>query len=311
MGKYSVTYGQNIFDVAMHIYGSIEGIVDLMMNNAGLSLASHLKAGDSLTFTDNFIINADTVAYFRMNHLTPANGERGVYDKPSLFPPVFKIHVGNKKRPAGFSISGTGAMDIDWGDNSPLQPVTLSTALQPLSHTFDNTAPADRKIRLYGDFTIKQADFTALDAVSILLLRPVSIEKFLLKDARLNIAFLSLMKGLYDIDLSNLVTDSLLPFLDNISLMRLNLSGAGIKSDMIDHYLIGLVKRYRERRSCTLTLNCTPPSGEYREPARDEKGNYLLSSGMEALWLLTNEPAWNEGGYWKCIINGEIYTTEK
>ena len=31
MGKYIVTNGQNIYDISLHLYGSIEGIVDLMM----------------------------------------------------------------------------------------------------------------------------------------------------------------------------------------------------------------------------------------------------------------------------------------
>jgi hypothetical protein len=29
MGKYRVIAGQNLYDIALHIYGSIEGIVDL------------------------------------------------------------------------------------------------------------------------------------------------------------------------------------------------------------------------------------------------------------------------------------------
>ena len=29
MGKYRVIAGQNLYDIALHIYGSIEGIVDM------------------------------------------------------------------------------------------------------------------------------------------------------------------------------------------------------------------------------------------------------------------------------------------
>ena len=36
MGNYRVITGQNIYDVALHLYGSIEGIVDLLVNNPDL-----------------------------------------------------------------------------------------------------------------------------------------------------------------------------------------------------------------------------------------------------------------------------------
>lgn len=50
MGKYIVIQGQNIYDVALHIYGSIEGVTDLMVNNENLSFATELKAGDELVW---------------------------------------------------------------------------------------------------------------------------------------------------------------------------------------------------------------------------------------------------------------------
>ena len=62
MGNYRVITGQNIYDVALHLYGSIEGIVDLLINNPGLSLETELRTGQELTYTDGFIINADVVA---------------------------------------------------------------------------------------------------------------------------------------------------------------------------------------------------------------------------------------------------------
>ena len=31
MGKYRVVAGQNIYDVALYLYGSIEGVVDLLI----------------------------------------------------------------------------------------------------------------------------------------------------------------------------------------------------------------------------------------------------------------------------------------
>lgn len=81
MGRYRVIAGQNIFDVALHLYGSIEGIVDLMMNNPDLSLATVLTVGQELVYTDDFVIDADVVAYNAARSIVPANGEHHVYPK--------------------------------------------------------------------------------------------------------------------------------------------------------------------------------------------------------------------------------------
>ena len=51
MGNYRVITGQNIYDVALHLYGSIDGIVDLLINNPGLSLETELRTGQELTLS--------------------------------------------------------------------------------------------------------------------------------------------------------------------------------------------------------------------------------------------------------------------
>ena len=72
MGKYTVTEGQNLYDVALHLTGSIEGIVDLLICNPALSLADTLHSGDELFYTDDFVINADVVARYRREQIVPA-----------------------------------------------------------------------------------------------------------------------------------------------------------------------------------------------------------------------------------------------
>jgi hypothetical protein len=309
MGKYTVTGGQNLFDIALHLYGSIEGIIDLMMSNTSLSLAGRLKAGDELEFTDGFVINPGIVAYYRMNGIVPSNGERKVYYKPSAFQKAFKIRLNFVQTSAGFTVSGSGEMEIDWGDNSPLEAIRLSDTLQALFHCFDNTVPKRRDSTVYGDFTLKQADFTDLQAVAISLFRPLAVEKFTLKNARLDIGFMALLKEVYEISLPGLKTGSLLPLVENRKLMRLDLSGINVECAVIDQYLSGLVKYHYGRRSCTVILT-EHPSGEYKEPGRDGNGKYILSCGMEAVWLLCNEPSWNEAGFWKFIIGETVYTSE-
>ena len=310
MGKYTVIQGQNIFDVALYLYGSIEGIVDLIMNNPSHSLASVLNRGDVLEFSDGFVINPDITTHFRLNNITPSNGERNVYFKKSVFPKVFKISLTGKKTSAAFSVSGCGTMEIDWGDNTSMETVMLSGDSKRIFHTFDNSVSRQRKIVIYGDFSVKQLDFSDLAAAKVLLLRPVLAEKFSFKDACTGIDFMALLKDVYEVNLRGLKTTTLLPLIENKNLFILDLRDSHFSEEVLDEYLITLVKKHYSRRSCTVYLSQTP-SGIYGEPYRNQYGKYEVTSGMEAVWLLCNEPSWNEAGYWNFFINEEVYTSEK
>ncbi|GAB6119733.1 hypothetical protein [Dysgonomonas termitidis] len=309
MGKYTVTTGQNLFDVALHIYGSIEGIIDLMMNNPELSLAGTLKSGDELLFSDDYIIDANVVAYNKMNNIIPANGERHVYYKASAYPLLIELFVEYTETSVSFSISGNGNMEIDWGDNSGMETYPLQYKSRDIYHAFDNTIPDKRKIRLYGDFSIYEINLSGLKTKHIYVFRPVYCEKLVLNSLNIDIRFISLFPDLLKLDLQGIRTETLMPLIDCKNLMEIDLHGAKIKKGVVDEYLIALVKKHYGRRNCTIILT-VEPTGEYKEPERDENSNYRITSGMEAVWLLCNEPAWNEAGYWKFIINGNIYTTD-
>jgi hypothetical protein len=309
MGKYTVISGQNLYDVALHIYGSIEGITDLLVNNPDLSMGSTLIQGQELIFSDDYVIDPEVVAYNRIHKITPANGERNVYFKESAYPRIIEIRISAKATSAAMSLSGTGTVEVDWGDNSPLQAIALTNTPTEYNHTFDNKVPSERKVRFYGDFQLRQADFTALNPSAILLLRPLYIEELTLRNCHTSLGFLAMIEGVYSLDLIGIKTASLLPIAGCRGLIRLDLSGADILQENIDELLIALVREYYGRRPCEVTLT-EPPSGEYREPERDDEQNYIITSGMEAMWLLVNEPAWNEGGQWRFKIGNTIYTKQ-
>lgn len=308
MGKYTVTTGQNLYDIAIHLYGSIEGIVDLMIQNPELSLQDRLKAGDVLLFTDDFTINTDIIAYNKMHMITPAAGERHVYHKEPGLPRIMEFHLPSSRTSAGITFTGHGELEIDWGDNTDLQKLILTEKQTNIYHNFDSAIALKRKIRLYGtDLLFESLDTSALQPDSVFFIRPVHVENFIFKKAHTNIGFLSLLKNTYEMDLSEIATSDLKPLLKNKRLMKLNLCGSYLKAAILDGYFKGLVNEYENRRNCHITLT-SYPSGIYREPDRDENGNYILSTGMEAVWLLTHEPSWNEAGYWKIQINNDIYT---
>lgn len=309
MGKYKITAGQNIYDVAMHLYGSIEGIVDLLINNPGLSLDDTLKSGEELEYTDGFTISPDIVAYNRMYSLLPANGERNVYPKEPSGKRFMELYADNKQTAASLLLSGNGTLEIDWGDNTELEVLLLTDEVKELRHYFNDKTASDRRICLYGEVRFRMLDISRSHASSVYLLRPLSMEKFTCEKMELDVSFLSLAEDTYELYFAGLQTGSLLSLLPLKRLMRLDLTGSKVKTSVLDIYLKALVAQHYGRRNMAVLLS-TSPSGTYRKPEKDRNGNYLIASGMEAVWMLTHEPAWNEGGAWTFIINNQTYTYE-
>ena len=309
MGKYRITAGQNIYDVAMYLYGSVEGIVDLLINNPGLSLDDTLKSSEELEYTDGLTISPDIVAYNRMYSLLPANGERNVYPKEHAGKRFMELYVDSKQTAALLLLSGNGTLEIDWGDNTDIEAVILTDEVKELRHYFNDKIASVRRMSFYGDVKFRMLDISRSHTSSVYLLRPVSIEKFTCEKMELDVSFLSLAEDAYELCFAGLQTGSLLSLLPLKRLMRLDLTGSKVKPSVLDTYLKALVAQYYGRRNMTVLLS-TLPSGTYRKPEKDSNGNYLIASGMEAVWMLTHEPAWNEGGAWTFIINQTIYTYE-
>ena len=297
MGKYTVTEGQNLYDVALHLTGSIEGIVDLLICNPALSLADTLRSGDELVNTDDYVINADVVARYRREQIVPAGGERNVYPKyPSgsrrLWFTLEAAHIAT-----AFALSGSGTAEIDWGDNSALEPIVLSSSVRLIEHRFDNTVAAPRQVRLYGDFTLQSLDLSASGARRIRLSEPLHCERFSLCSGSCPLDFVPLLDGVFRMDLSRHSCGTLLPLAECRQLMTRDLTDADVSRAAVDEYLIRLVTHHYGRRNCDLTLPVVP-SGTYAEPERNPTGACVPATGMAAVWLLTHEESWNEGGVW-------------
>ena len=308
MGKYRVIAGQNLYDIALHIYGSIEGIVDLMMCNTDLSLDATLKVGDELIYSDDFVINADVVAYNEMHGIVPSNGEHHVYPKVFTKPLSVVFSLPTELLNVQCSVSGVGTLEIDWGDNSDTETVNLTDKPRILKHTFDSKVRKRRRVRWFTDAYFKLVDWSGLKPNSLIILRPLPIEELAIKDATLTLDSLQMITGIYSLNLSGLSCGNLKPLAECRGLMQLNLTDARIKPTVLDELLIAMVERYGNRRNCEVTLTAVP-TGVYQEPARNtDIGKYIITSGMEAIWVITHEESWNEGGKWKFIINDKEYS---
>jgi len=74
MKSFIVRQGQNLYDVALTLYGSIEGLFDLMICNPGLSFDEPPEKGTELFYHEGFCVNSDIRDYIAENIDKIANG---------------------------------------------------------------------------------------------------------------------------------------------------------------------------------------------------------------------------------------------
>ena len=125
MQIYKVKNNQNIFDVALNIYGSIEGVFNLLANNPELSFSSILKEDDELYWDEGSAIYDHIVNTMKAEHIIPVNGERHVYFKETSATLRCVICVSPDSPSITLLVSGDGSMVVDWGDNSDLENILL------------------------------------------------------------------------------------------------------------------------------------------------------------------------------------------
>lgn len=85
MKEYTVKAGENIYDIAMKLYGCIEGVFSLMAMNqdavseTGLSLYDTLRAGTVLRYAENSSTNKDVVNWLDKNGIRVRNGDKDFF----------------------------------------------------------------------------------------------------------------------------------------------------------------------------------------------------------------------------------------
>lgn len=294
MAIYTVKPNQNIFDVALHLYGNIEGLFDLLISNPELNMTSELVYGQELVYHEDFVLNESVVSEFKKQNITPSSGTRKVYFKRPGEDLIFLIGVNADMLFTTFKAAGEGTMIIDWGDNTELEHVPLTVAAQSVEHYFDNETEK-RRIRIYGD--TKTLKFTQLDTTglggALILCKPVIVDEYACTDYGYSLVGLSMFEGTYKIDLHSTTIDSLLPIGD-MSLQELDLTGVHfLHDDTINDYLEYIVANYADRRPCTVRLT-TEPSAR----------------GYAAINTILNEPEWNISDTWKFYINNQLYQSD-
>lgn len=293
MAIYKVKPNQNIWDVAVHLYGSIEGIFDLLISNEKLSVNDDLVAGMELNYHDYFQVNDGIVSGMEERNLTPANGERHIYPKQTDEPLRFIYETNPIDKYTEFVVAGDGVMVVDWGDNSELESIILSHTNTVHTHYFDSEVDK-RVVKVYGDFSLIYIDLTKLGG-AILPVKPLTVDEVISYSNSFSLKGLFLFDGTYKVDLMYMYISDLMPIAD-MNLQELILTHAKFESvSVLDDYLVYIAspEHHGTRRNCKVYLT--------QEPS---------SVGMSAIETIINEDTWNESGKWEFVINDRIYKKE-
>lgn len=294
MAIYKVKPHQSLFDIALHLYGSIEGVFDLLMTNKHINMTSDLKAGQELEYHEGFAMNDTVVQGLANAHITPANDERDVYFKRPT-EDLLMIFAVNPETPVSTLVAGgEGNMIIDWGDNSELEVITLSHTNKPITHYY-NSVVEKRRVRIYGNNATLQ--FTYLDTTDIggtmYVTKSITVDEYRCTANEYGLDGLFLFEGTYKVNLQQCGIANLMPIAD-MNLQELDLRNAVFSSvSVLDDYLQYIRTHYGTRRGCTVYLTTEPSE-----------------IGMAAIRTIIGEDEWNTPIKWKFDINGTIYTAQ-
>lgn len=193
MPQYTVRSGQNIYDVALTLYGSVEGIFYLLAQNKWLDLDTTLTSGQKLEYSEELAINNDIVIWLRENNIKCKNGQHSVLslESESFMAEHFnEYHLEEIDRLATLSpdetemfwetltvprlilkqqgvicnfkiqLNNNTHILIDWGDNTA-PSIFEGDELQEIEHNYKSNG--QHIIVLYGDFSFQYLDFTELN----------------------------------------------------------------------------------------------------------------------------------------------------
>ena len=159
MKQYIVKPGQNIYDISVLLYGSIEGVFDILVNN-DIGINDTLTAGTVINYDEEFIINEGIQKWLEENNILPANGDVN-FDVSEIVDLQPRIIVDQEGPTSLIEVTlSSGTMYIDWGDGQNIDKLTGISAKM-----FDHPYNDDGKhvIRFYGNFALRNFDIREIN----------------------------------------------------------------------------------------------------------------------------------------------------
>ena len=195
MAQYKVRSGQNIYDIALTLYGSVEGVFDLLASNEWLNMETQLSYGMILNYHEEFVVNKSIVIWLKDNNVLVKNGEHiyhyldmeelvknhiatyhsALYKSlsdmssdeqnmywESLYTPRMVIHQQGQTSNMIVRLKADTHLIVDWGDYSAPQ-IVEGVEEHEVEHCYKGSGK--HIITLYGDFECTKLDFRELKGV--------------------------------------------------------------------------------------------------------------------------------------------------
>lgn len=288
MARYAVRHGQNLFDVVLTCYGDLGGLGDFMTLNPEVNYSTEFVDGQLVNYDETKVVSQVTANYYSKNRIIPTNGNTNIYYKDILYDPMFMFYVDQEVVNLILYVSGIGTIQIDWGDNSQMQTISLTEEVVLISHDSNSYISDLRKIRFYGDAELHYLDISRIPVSKFFTLDDFKCLTFIANDNQIisNIKFVKIIRELNKVDFARSQVEDLIPLISNMELREIHLENCNINQSIIDEYVISLVKNYQSRLLAEVWLiGNDVPSGVYQAPL-------VLSdpqNGMEAIWVLEND----------------------
>lgn len=305
MSTYTVQPNQSIYDVAIAVHGSIDGVADLLVNNKGLNMYDNIDAGEDILFTNVITLNKPVVDFLDGTKVVAANIGDSIKYREAPEPIVADIFVNSSD--AEFMMTKTeGDLWVDWGDESEIEFYSSENSI--IYHQFDiSTSESNEKfkIRFFGKDNLSLGNLLIQSKTveRILLYKEIPLISYTDESEIENPTFISLTGGIKNVSINN-ATSLDFGFLGLITTIRdLDLRTKNTTSESIDSLFLNIVNNYASRLPAVIKTKIKP-NGVYQAP----KDNGSPKNGMEAVWVLINSEQWNtETHKWKIEIDGVKY----
>lgn len=286
---YIVKRNQNIYDVAVQIYGSVEGLFDLLISNEGLSMDSELAEGQELVYHELFIQNKAILDKLTEDGITLANGLAREIPMISLGNLQFIMGVKAKKNVNAvvMKVDGEGPITVDWGDGVFEDNDLIKGNKQTFTHLYTKTETC--KMFVSADNSITGLDIRGIEGIIYLQECYDSLVSY--AESKDNIEEGGI--GLIGNQLKRMTLINKPDFnamcLEKFDLAYLNLSGASFQGTSIYDYMVS-----RKNNSATLS------GGEIHLTE-----SFLDTATIEVVYDLVNNP--DNGEKWIVYIDDTVF----
>lgn len=312
MATYITKKQQNIWDVSTELYGSIEGVFDLLISNKWLSLSSEIDAGTELEYHDYFSVNSEIKNDIAERKMSIVNGERSVYFSESTeYGSVVKesdsgrvgaaymiVLTYDEVENAKVEISYTAQSErgckvvVDYEDG---YTVCRSVSSRPtsgrISHTYAYLDASHRVLmRLDGECVFSELSIMTANCSAVcMVVRPVNCQSFA-SNASLRLEHLSLLRSFNKAHLTSCDANTvMLPLARCAMLTQVRLDD--FSAGQIEEYLQDVIDNYGTRPACNVTINTH---------------ERLTDRSMELIAQIKSEPEWNAPTAWVFNVNNTI-----